>query len=40
MSQNNIKLHFFRSSSGERNFGDELSPLIVELVSKRKSELE
>ncbi len=36
MSQKNIKLHFFRSSSGERNFGDELSPLIVELVGKRK----
>lgn len=28
-----IKLHFFRSNNGELNFGDELSPLIVNMVS-------
>jgi hypothetical protein len=30
-----IKLHFYRSNRGPLNFGDELSPLIVEMVSKR-----
>jgi hypothetical protein len=33
-----IKLQFFRSSNGELNFGDELSPLLVELVSGRQVE--
>lgn len=31
-----IKLHFFRSSNGEKNFGDELSPLLVELITEKK----
>ena len=31
-----INLHFFRSSNGEKNFGDELSPLVVELITERK----
>ena len=31
-----IKLHYFKSSSGIKNFGDELSPILVEFVSKRK----
>ncbi|MDD5406934.1 MAG: polysaccharide pyruvyl transferase family protein [Sulfurovaceae bacterium] len=29
-------MHYFRSHSGIKNFGDELSPILVELVSKRK----
>ena len=30
-----INLHFFRSSNGERNFGDELSPLFVSLLTSQ-----
>jgi hypothetical protein len=31
-----IKLNFYRSKTGERNFGDELSPLLVGLLTNRK----
>jgi hypothetical protein len=31
-----INLHFSRSSNGEKKIGDELSPLVVELITERK----
>jgi hypothetical protein len=39
MKSNTLKLHFYRSSDGIRNFGDELSPLFVEMASNRRIEL-
>lgn len=36
MKSNPLKLHFYRSSDGIRNFGDELSPLFVEMASNRQ----
>jgi len=39
MKSDPLKLHFYRSSNGIRNFGDELSPLFVEMASNRRVEL-
>ena len=39
MKSEALKLHFYRSSNGVRNFGDELSPLFVEMASNRRVEL-
>ncbi len=39
MKSEALKLHFYRSSNGIRNFGDELSPLFVEMASNRNVEL-